>query len=401
MKLQCLPLLLPCLSACVSGSHVLADKDAPVAPLATQIATAFAHKDVVFLGEVHDSDEGHRLQLAIVTELAATRGKLVISMEMFERDVQPVLDSWLAGGIDDAEFKKRARPWPNYDQHYRPVLALAKQRGWPVVAANTPRDLARKAAREGLAAVSGDPHVAATTTAPRDAYWQAFGEALHEDVPPAQRMPETVLYQMYTAQCLKDDTMAESIAKVASRGGAPVVHFCGSFHSDFRRGTVERLVQRQPALQIGVLAMHAQKDPHAALESKKRGAGDFVVVVREKERKKDEGNPHMPASRPASAASRPAAAAPDDERPGLGLMPDYEGDGMGMPVASVRDDGPAAKAGIQAGDLIVSLAGEEIRDARTYMEALGKLKVGAEVEVGLMRAGKLQKVKVTVGVSRR
>lgn len=195
--------------------------------------------------------------------------------------------------------------------------------------------------------------------------------------------------------------MAESIAKVASRGGAPVVHFCGSFHSDFRRGTVERLVQRQPALQIGVLAMHAQKDPHAALESRKRGAGDFVVVVREKERKKDEGNPHMPASRPASAASQPAAAAPDDERPGLGLMPDYEGDGMGMPVASVRDDGPAAKAGIQAGDLIVSLAGEEIRDARTYMEALGKQKVGAEVEVGLMRAGKLQKVKVTIGVSRR
>src|SRR6476620_9303320 len=67
--------------------------------------------DVVFVGEQHDDANTHRLELAIVEGLARRRVPLIIAMEMFERDVQPVLDRYLAGTIGEEQFLKDSQPW--------------------------------------------------------------------------------------------------------------------------------------------------------------------------------------------------------------------------------------------------------------------------------------------------
>ncbi len=59
-----------------------------------------------------------------------------------------------------------------------------------------------------------------------------------------------------------------------------------------------------------------------------------------------------------------------------GVMPDFAFGGKGVKVASVSDDSPAAKAGIQKGDVIVSLAGVEVADLRGYSNELKKHGVG-------------------------
>src|SRR5512140_2202030 len=70
--------------------------------------------DVVFLGETHTDETTHRVELAVYEGLLARRsGKVVLAMEMFERDVQGDLDAYLAGKIDEPTFKSRARPWSN------------------------------------------------------------------------------------------------------------------------------------------------------------------------------------------------------------------------------------------------------------------------------------------------
>jgi hypothetical protein len=82
--------------------------------------------------------------------------------------------------------------------------------------------------------------------------------------------------------------------------------------------------------------------------------------------------------------------------PRLGIAPgDYSGAEPGVMVGSVSPAGPAEKAGLKAGDLIVSLGGKPIKDIGSYMTTLGAHKRGTPIEVGIVRDGKSLKLKAT------
>jgi aminopeptidase YwaD len=69
----------------------------------------------------------------------------------------------------------------------------------------------------------------------------------------------------------------------------------------------------------------------------------------------------------------------------LGTIPNYSDSNDGLMLDGVRDDSPAAKAGLQAGDRIVRLAGRDIRNVYDYTYALGEMKAGEGYEVEVMR----------------
>jgi Tol biopolymer transport system component len=87
----------------------------------------------------------------------------------------------------------------------------------------------------------------------------------------------------------------------------------------------------------------------------------------------------------------------------LGVIPDYAGlEGVtGMLVAGVRPGGPADRAGIQRDDLLVHLAGTEIRDVHDLVYVLRQAKPGQTVEAVVMRDGERLKLEVTFGESQR
>src|SRR4030043_783076 len=94
---------------------------------------------VIFIGEEHESRVSHNAELTILKGLAERDPNLVLALEMFERDVQDVLDAYLKGKISEKKFLKQSRPWPNYLEDYRPLIEFAKKKGMPVIAANIPR----------------------------------------------------------------------------------------------------------------------------------------------------------------------------------------------------------------------------------------------------------------------
>ena len=79
----------------------------------------------------------------------------------------------------------------------------------------------------------------------------------------------------------------------------------------------------------------------------------------------------------------------------LGTIPNYSDSSNGLLLDGVRDDSPASKAGIKAGDKIVKLAGHDVRNVYDYTYALGEMKAGQEYEVELMRGGERIKVVIT------
>jgi hypothetical protein len=79
----------------------------------------------------------------------------------------------------------------------------------------------------------------------------------------------------------------------------------------------------------------------------------------------------------------------------LGTIPSYAESTNGLTLDAVREDSPAAKAGLKAGDRIVKLAGRDVRNVYDYTYALGEMKAGVEYEVELVRGTETLKLKIT------
>jgi serine protease Do len=69
----------------------------------------------------------------------------------------------------------------------------------------------------------------------------------------------------------------------------------------------------------------------------------------------------------------------------------------GALVAEPQKNSPAVKAGIEAGDVIVSVDGERVKDARELSRRIGGMRPGASIKLGLVRKGAEKTVNLTLG----
>ncbi|MCS5621542.1 MAG: M28 family peptidase, partial [Nitrospinaceae bacterium] len=77
-----------------------------------------------------------------------------------------------------------------------------------------------------------------------------------------------------------------------------------------------------------------------------------------------------------------------------GVIPDYASEEKGLLINDVRAGGPADKAGIKGGDIVVQFGAKKINNIYDYTEALNDIKIGKPVKVIVMR--KKKKVELTI-----
>ena len=395
MRSIALLLSLSWLGSCAVGPRIIATNNDTVRS-GSAVADAVIDADVVVLGELHDTPDVHRTHHELIAAMYARRPNMVIAMEMFERDVQNVLLQYLSGLIDEGTFRAAARPWPDYARDYRPVIEFAKKNQIIVLAANAPRPLASKAAKEGLSSVMGDANLARETTSPQDEYWDAFCEMMDGH---AGMLGPGGMERYYASQCLKDDTMAEAITDYLSRrreqGDRPLaVLICGRAHSDHGLGTVARIKSRSPDLKVRILSAETVDDLRTGLYESPRDVADYVIVSRTPVRKaKAMPKATMPkdsvvAQSEAGSNSNLPTENPEGMRPALGFMPNYGGaETEGVGVGPVREGGPAESAGIKEGDVIVALKGIPTPDIEMYTEILDEQIIGHTITVRVHKAG--------------
>jgi S1-C subfamily serine protease len=73
------------------------------------------------------------------------------------------------------------------------------------------------------------------------------------------------------------------------------------------------------------------------------------------------------------------------------------GGGRGVLVVSIDPDGPAARAGLLVGDIVMTWNTKPIDRVRDVMHLLGAESVGASVELQLVRGGAPMALKVALG----
>jgi len=248
------------------------------------IVKSLANADVVFLGEFHDDSIAHAIQLEIfkrAIEQYGAKRRVTLSLEMFERDVQTVLNEYLAGQISENHFLLSSRPWPRYKEDYRPLVELAKEKKLDVVAANAPRRYVNMVSRNGRDSVTGLSKLAKSWLAPlpfaepSEAYSKKF-KALMGSSAEASMGIDKIL----SSQSLWDATMAHSVAESLKKNkGSLVVHLNGGFHTEMRLGTVEHFLKYRKNGRAVVVTMRYEDDFTKFDAAKHADAGDFVILT--------------------------------------------------------------------------------------------------------------------------
>ncbi len=286
--------------------------------------------EVVFLGEQHDDPVAHYLQAELLqrafvrqTQESSARRPMALSLEMFARDVQMIVDEYLADLITESHFLRSSRPWNNYETDYRPLVEFAKAHGLPVLAANAPRRYVNRVSRlgpESLEALSvwaksalpplpypkptpayeakwdrlmaemmaPKEDEAETATPDTTAHHEASipdSTATHDaaeekEIEEAASSPMHGLGYMLDAQAFWDATMAYTLFQhLLATPNVLVMHVVGSFHVEEGLGTPAQLEGYRPGTQSLIVVTKATED-FTTFDAEEIGPlGDFIILT--------------------------------------------------------------------------------------------------------------------------
>jgi uncharacterized iron-regulated protein len=273
-----------------------------------QVIDALEGADVLFVGETHADPVAHMLEAELLRRTderfgagAAGRRPVALSLEMFERDVQTVVDEYLSGLITERHFLLSSRPWNNYNTDYRPLVEYAREHHLPVIAANAPARYVSRVSSQGPDSLKALPPFAVRTWLPplpfppaSDAYAAKFNRFMQGDASPSHTSTPTAQApnphaqapnphggaHLLEAQTLRDASMAYAIAEYLRRGRDPlVVQVNGTFHSEERMGVPEQLARYRPKTRAVVVTI-VSDEAFPDFDAPRLGRlGDFVIIT--------------------------------------------------------------------------------------------------------------------------
>jgi uncharacterized iron-regulated protein len=209
---------------------------------------ALAKCGVVLLGESHDQAEHHRWQLDTITILFSHRPDMILGFEMFPRRVQPVLDRWSRGELNESDFL-RAVEWPQIwgfaEELYMPLFNFSRMHHLPMLALNIDRAVSRRIAVQGFASVPSTEREGVGDPAPASSFYRDRLFEWFKKHPAAGRDARAALERFerfVCAQLFWDRAMAEAIAGARRNARRPlVVGIMGSGHIEYGDGVPHQL----------------------------------------------------------------------------------------------------------------------------------------------------------------
>lgn len=229
----------------------------------------------VCAGEDHPNPHHHWVQLAIVEHLRDARGDgrgpaRALGLEMVQTPFQGVLTDYQGKLIDEAAFLSRsgwADRWGYDFALYRPMLEAARDAGWSLHALNAPRELVKRVSRVGLQGLDATERAQLPDLELADARHKAWWDGVMAEMggdhghgasdgapPPGMPSPEN----MYAAQVVWDESMAQSASKWLGLGGTAIVILAGNGHCHdsaivgrLRRRGVTDVVSVRPIIDDG------------------------------------------------------------------------------------------------------------------------------------------------------
>lgn len=245
--------------------------------------------EFVIAGERHDQAAHHRLQARLLEEMAGAGGTLSVGLEMVPWHLQAPLDRFSRGDLDvDGLFAALdwEKTWGHDAELYRDIFVTGQERGSRFVALNTPRELARAVAKNGLDGISDEERALLPELDLDDEEHRAELEAVfrHHHPPTGSG---GAFENFYTVQVLWDESMAQRSVEARENGAERVLVLAGVGHVAGYHGIPQRILRRLPdARLVTVLPVEVEEGEtpeDAARMAVARGDGDILAIKRPRE----------------------------------------------------------------------------------------------------------------------
>ena len=209
-----------------------------------QLMREVSLSQVLLLGETHDRYDIHRWQLHVCAAMRTCRNDIVIGFEMFPRRLQPVLDDWVAGKLDQQAFLEAAewgKVWGFAADLYLPIFHFCREFGVPMLALNCYRELVTRVGKEGWDAIPVEERDGLTPAAPATPAYRRYLFDITGGGSPVRKAtsPEAPAFDRFVrAQQTWDRAFACNIARALSADEpALVIGIIGRGHLEYGHGT--------------------------------------------------------------------------------------------------------------------------------------------------------------------
>ncbi len=318
-----------------------------------QIITKLASKQVIYLGETHDSLADHLLQLRVIQSLQQKGLNLIIAMEMLPVSSQDSLDEYvLEKDLAEAEFLRESHwfdVW-RYDWRlFRPIFNFCRSKKIPIHGINVDREIVSTVFAKGNTDEL-DEDQQETIAQQRDLGISGYVKRLqrvhnfHTEAPHGKGKRISGFVQ---SQAIWDESMAENIVKLlADNPEKTIVVLAGSQHTRKDSGIPPRVTRRMDVRQASILNLYGNNPPgNPALEA------DFFFMAE-----------------PSSLEAK--------GKIGVILISEKDEDNEDqLRVSGFSHPGKAEAAGIKENDIIISINDKPI----TSMEDIGILMMDSRV----------------------
>jgi uncharacterized iron-regulated protein len=244
----------------------------------TKMVKELAKNQVILFGEEHDNPIAHWLQYKLTLELFSIyKTELAIGAEMIEMHQARYLEKYLQTG-NLKYLTDSTKMWSNFYTDYLPILEMAQKKKICYFASNVTRKFASQVYKKGVNSLDSltlsEKELICPLPFPFDSTLSQYdtlikmGKEMH-----------TSGLNFALSQAIKDATMAWNICQKLNQY-AKIIHFNGTFHSDYHQGIEWYIQYYLPKTTIGTIATVTQKNINK-LSSEYCKKADFILVVPE------------------------------------------------------------------------------------------------------------------------
>jgi uncharacterized iron-regulated protein len=334
-----------------------------------ELLAAISDVRIVYVGETHDNPASHRFELMILQAMAERwPGQVSLGMEMFTRRQQPVLDRWVAGELSEKAFLKEVgwySAWKMDFALYRELLLFARDRHIPVIGLNAEKDLVRTVSRTPLEALSAEDRARVPEMDLTDPYQSALVKSIYA----GHVASDNQLAGFQRVQTLWDEVMAETVADhllTCLDGSQRMVVVAGGNHIRHGTGIPRRVFRRLPTSYVLT------------------GIHEIAIPASKQDRLMNVELPKFPMP-PYDYIAYVAYEELPGEKVKLGVR--FEEENHRVVVREVVPGSSADAAGVQGGDLLLTIDGEAISDSFDLIYSLEQKTKGDKGILEVERAG--------------
>jgi uncharacterized iron-regulated protein len=343
-----------------------------------ELAKRLAGARLVLVGESHTDMDYHRCELRVLQELARAGRTVLVGLEMYPYPEQRFLDAWVDGRLTEEAFLQESRWYENWGYnwfYYRDLFLFAREHKLPMVALNAPRDVVTAVRKKGFKNLTPEeaahiPTDVDTSSPEHRTLFKSFftegGDSLHSG------MDEAQWDAMIAAQSTWDATMAFQAVKALGglgRQDAVLVVLVGSGHVVYGLGIQRQAARHFQGRIATVVPVNVRDGEGREVKTVQASYADFVWGV-------------------------PAQTAP--LYPSLGLSTGAVEGEKALKVILVSGKSPAEQAGVQVGDVIVSLDGTAVPDRETLNRLVAAKRWGDEASLTVKRKEETKTLRIVL-----